>query len=400
MSSGTGANSRVLSPTSLSSSFHYVTASERHSADANDSSEDSFGSISDVSTSDDDEIVWSISDLSSAGNPRQPAALRSPDILSDEEYIVLSPPLSQPRGANSSSSSSAGSVTDSGVEEWSVGLSDVMSNLNIDDSDLDSVRPISQASSTRRRRRRAGRTSAAVSTTAPFAAPVPPVTTPKPKRKNSKAKVSSAPAAVPGASAPKSKKKPKAAKARPTPARVAPETTAKAGLGERPILDDVSEAGTEKTAAYDEAVEYVSTSVTHFISGCESHQCLYLSFRVLSATVPEAKAKSNLTFLQALIVELGLLTIHSTSPDQSFYHLPSLPRSMKAAKALLKSNVFLNVRDYLDVRGRGLDALRNVMHPSRKALIKDLSRGKGQRKVPRDYVKNTGLGVLLVTCYH
>ena len=66
--------------------------------------------------------------------------------------------------------------------------------------------------------------------------------------------------------------------------------------------------------------------------------------------------------------------------EESFYHLASLPRSITAAKALLKSNVFLNVRDYLEQRNKGLDALRKVMHPSRRALVKDLSRGKGQRK--------------------
>ena len=105
-----------------------------------------------------------------------------------------------------------------------------------------------------------------------------------------------------------------------------------------------------------------------------------------------------MTFLQALIVELGLLPAESAT-EQSFFQLPSLPRSLRAAKALLKSSVFLNVRDYLDVREKGLDALRRVMHPTRKALIQDLTRGKGKRKVPRDVIKKTGLGVLLVTCY-
>lgn len=122
--------------------------------------------------------------------------------------------------------------------------------------------------------------------------------------------------------------------------------------------------------------------------------------RFLSSSSDDTNKKSNLTLLQALIVELGVCSATSSSgSEQSFYHLPSLPRTIRAAKALLKSNVFLNVRDYLDQRDNGLDALRKVMHPSRKALVKDLSRGKGQRKVPRDFVKNTGLGVLLVTCY-
>ena len=119
----------------------------------------------------------------------------------------------------------------------------------------------------------------------------------------------------------------------------------------------------------------------------------------LSSPSEGPKTKSDLTFLQALIVELGLCSATNSTAEQSFYHLPSLPRSIRAAKALLKSSVFLNVRDYLEQRNKGLDALRSVMHPSRQALVRDLSRGKGKKKVPRDVVKNTGLGVLLVTCY-
>lgn len=130
---------------------------------------------------------------------------------------------------------------------------------------------------------------------------------------------------------------------------------------------------------YNEAVQYISS--------------------FLSSPTAEAKAKGNLTFLQALIVELGLCSAATSSSEQSFYTLPSLPRSIKAAKALIKSSAFLNVRDYLEQRDKGLDAIRSVMHPSRKALQKDLSRSKGRRKVPRDFVKSTGLGVLLVTCY-
>ncbi|KAI0818912.1 hypothetical protein BC629DRAFT_685713 [Irpex lacteus] len=378
MSTTSGPASRVLSPTSIASSFQYVTASDRHS-EANSSSDDSFGSFSDVTTSDDDdEIVWSVSDLSASGSsqPAAAAALRSPGVLSDDEYIVLSPPLSQPRSGMSSLSAS---LMNTSVEASSVdGLSDDMSNLNLAESDsstdTDSVRPTSQASSrSRRRKRRSGRAAAVASgsTTVPA-----PVATPKQKKKKSKAKVSAAPASAAGSATGTGKAKRKKAKAAEAK-RVLLTAEEVAGLGERPIVDDVSEAGDTKTAVYEEAVQYVS--------------------EVLAASSPTEKAKSNLTFLQALILELGLLSAPVTS--QPFYQLPSLPRSLKAAKALLKSSVFLNVRDYLEVRNEGLDALRNVMHPSRKALIKDLSRGKGQRKVPRGYVKNSGLGVLLVTCH-
>jgi len=377
MSSGTGANSRMLSPASLSSSSFQFIASDRHSQ-ANDSSEESFSSVSDATSSDEDEIVWSISDLSASVVSR-PTPLRSPDVFSDEEYIVLSPPMPRPldtaRTYGSGNSSLSASIIDASAVTPSVdGLSDVLSNLNID-SDVDSVRPVSQATNSRARRRlrRRSRANVAAANTAPVAT----AAMPKPRKKKSKTKVKSTPVAVIGATMPK-KKKAKAAKAQP-PSPVVPQPT-DSGLGERPIVDDVSEAGDVNAAAYEEAVQYISS--------------------FLSAPAEGTKAKSNLTFLQALIIELGLLPAPSSSPDQSFYHLPSLPRSLKAAKTLLKTNVFLNVRDYLDVREKGLQALRSVMHPSRKALIKDLSRGKGQRKVPRGFVKNSGLGVLLVACYH
>lgn len=283
MSSTSGPASRVLSPTSIASSFQYVTASDRHS-EANSSSDDSFGSFSDVTTSDDDdEIVWSVSDLSASGSsqPVAAAALRSPGVLSDDEYIVLSPPLSQPRSGMSSLSAS---LMNTSVEASSVdGLSDDMSNLNLAESDsstdTDSVRPTSQASSrSRRRRRRSGHAATAASGSATTPAPV---ATPKPKKKKSKAKVNAAPASAAGSATgtgKAKKKKVKAAKAKgvlPTASVPATETAEEvAGLGERPIVDDVSEAGDTKTAVYEEAVQYVSESVNlHLILViCQSHE--------------------------------------------------------------------------------------------------------------------------------
>ncbi len=283
MSTTSGPASRVLSPTSIASSFQYVTASDRHS-EANSSSDDSFGSFSDVTTSDDDdEIVWSVSDLSASGSsqPAAAAALRSPGVLSDDEYIVLSPPLSQPRSGMSSLSAS---LMNTSVEASSVdGLSDDMSNLNLAESDsstdTDSVRPTSQASSrSRRRKRRSGRAAATASGSA--TAPTP-VVTPKPKKKKNKTKVNAAPASAAGSATGTGKakrKKAKAAEAKKvllTASVPATETAEEvAGLGERPIVDDVSEAGDTKTAVYEEAVQYVSESVNlHLILViCQSHE--------------------------------------------------------------------------------------------------------------------------------
>lgn len=82
-----------------------------------------------------------------------------------------------------------------------------------------------------------------------------------------------------------------------------------------------------------------------------------------------------------------------------------MPNTLTSARSLLKSHAFLNVRDYLAVRTQGLDALRDAMHPSRRALLKDLRatkrvQGGGadarRRRAPLSWVKETGLTVFLV----
>lgn len=372
------ATSRVRSPSSLASSFNFIASP--HAMHANDpalSSDESFESLSEDSSSDDDEIVWSVSDLSASfiSSQRDP---RSPDIFSDDDFIVLGQPNHASPTTRSRSLDAPSVSTD--------GLSDVLNNLTIEDSDASSdyssVRPTSQAATpSKRNRRRKARAAAS----APSSAQGP--TSPTTPKCNRKAKTASA---LADPTTPKKSRK----KAKPVKVQSA---AMGAGLGARPIVDDVSEAGDARAASlYDDAVEYISSSV--FFPSCNRLCTNRNHYSFLSSPSAEAKAKGNLAFLQALIVELGLCSATSASVE-SFYTLPSLPRSIKAAKALLKSSVFLNVRDYLEQRDKGLDALRRVMHPSRKALVKDLGRGKGRRKVPRDFVKNTGLGVLLVTCY-
>ncbi|KAI0709005.1 hypothetical protein C8Q76DRAFT_626426 [Earliella scabrosa] len=103
----------------------------------------------------------------------------------------------------------------------------------------------------------------------------------------------------------------------------------------------------------------------------------------------------KLAFLQALIIELGLYSpVYDEHTRSAEY--PTLPNSLRAAKAILKSQVFLNVRDYLAVRSQGIDALRSVMHPNRTALLRQI---RGGKRAPVKTVKDSGLGVLLVTCY-
>jgi len=70
---------------------------------------------------------------------------------------------------------------------------------------------------------------------------------------------------------------------------------------------------------------------------------------------------------------------------------------MRSARAFIKSHVFVNVRDYLALRAQGQEALQNALHPSRKSLATELR--KKEARVPRDWVKQRGLNVLLVTCF-
>jgi hypothetical protein len=118
---------------------------------------------------------------------------------------------------------------------------------------------------------------------------------------------------------------------------------------------------------YDDAVKFIST----FLSS------------------PESRASTSpLRLLQAFIIELGLCP---ASPA------PALPASLRAAKALLKSHAFLNVRDYLAAREQGLPALQRIMYPSRSALSKHIR--KTGNKVSTHWAKQHGLQVFLVHCF-
>jgi hypothetical protein len=70
---------------------------------------------------------------------------------------------------------------------------------------------------------------------------------------------------------------------------------------------------------------------------------------------------------------------------------------MRAAKSFIKANVFLNVREYIAVRAQGQEALQSVLHPDRRSLIIQLR--KKSSRVPRDWVKERGLNVFLVSCH-
>ncbi|KAF5391338.1 hypothetical protein D9757_002047 [Collybiopsis confluens] len=143
-------------------------------------------------------------------------------------------------------------------------------------------------------------------------------------------------------------------------------------FGSRPIVDDVSESGVSNTvenedfSEYEGAVEYI----TSFLRNPSAYN----------------GRSSRLMLLQSLIIELGL----SSS---------SMPASLTSAQALLKAQVFLNIREYLAVRGQGPEALKEAIYPSRSALIRSI-RKQPKTRASLEWVKEHGLSVLLVTAFH
>ncbi|KAF7295084.1 hypothetical protein MIND_01046700 [Mycena indigotica] len=144
------------------------------------------------------------------------------------------------------------------------------------------------------------------------------------------------------------------------------------GLGERPIVDDLSsiqDSASERSASpfssYDAAASYISAFLQDNTPLC------------------------RLTFMQCLLVELGLASSTLQVPD-----------SVRSAKAMLKSHAFLNIAEYLAAREHGPAAIQSVMHKTRSSLIRDLRTRKHEVMVPRNVVKESGLSVLLVRCYH
>ncbi|KAL5532992.1 hypothetical protein ACEPAF_4766 [Sanghuangporus sanghuang] len=196
------------------------------------------------------------------------------------------------------------------------------------------------------------------------------------------------------------KKKPKKGKnknrtkkndATPQLAQSAPSTAPSTprGLGMRSIVDDVSENGDVVLPPQSLLVQQ-TTEADRLLGIAYEEAVKFMNAFIENPDYYTSRA-SRLTFLQALIVELGIVS--TAGPERT------LPGSLSAAKALLKSHAFLNVKDYLALREQGLDALRSAMRPSRGALVRDL-RGKNGRKAKLNWVKETGLNVLLVSCQY
>lgn len=348
-------------PSSLSSSSSFVMLpTDRLEPSSRSLSRDRTSSTYDS----DDEIVYSVSEASSLSSIDFTESFPA----SDDDFVVLSRPRSPGIVLETGTSTPSGDNNDRAATPVTIQLVADLKNLAVDDSRSTSSSsqrsnsaPTSPVSSSgvgpkKKRKSRAARAAArAAAKSHPSSTPsTPPVTPPSTATKGKK---------VVKAKQKKGKKK--------GPASTV-VVSSPIDFRARSIVDDTSErlseiGDMESTAApsiYEEAVGFI----TSFISN------------------PAAQKDSacRLTLLQALIIELGLAN-------------SSLPASLSAAKAFLKSRAFLNIREYLAVRGQGPAAVQRIMHPSKNALIKELRKKKNS--APLGLVKNSGLQVLLVPCY-
>jgi len=141
-------------------------------------------------------------------------------------------------------------------------------------------------------------------------------------------------------------------------------------FGSRPLIESDAESEPLLTK-YEEAASFI----TSFLSN--------------PSAALSCSPYTRLTFLQSLIIELGLVTPSSST----------LPSSLTAAKHFLKKRAFINIGDYLSVRQEGLQKVREIMFDSKKALAMDLRKQKGRRKANKGWVKRHGLNVLLVSVF-
>ncbi|KAF7363286.1 hypothetical protein MSAN_00983800 [Mycena sanguinolenta] len=146
---------------------------------------------------------------------------------------------------------------------------------------------------------------------------------------------------------------------------ISPQSNDVVGFGARSIVDDVSERASE-CGNEDEPVSSAYDTAASYITSCLSNP----------------SAVCRLTLLQSLIVEFGVVS-------------SSMPVSLSKARSILKSRVFVNIGEYLVARERGPQAVQEIIHPSRRALIRDLRQKRN--RVPRHLVKEAGLSVLLVS---
>ncbi|KAJ7489886.1 hypothetical protein B0H11DRAFT_2010831 [Mycena galericulata] len=305
----------------------------------------------------DDEIVWSVSEESSISSSGL-SAERSISPASDDDFVVLSRPRS-PRASNAQirvptpTADGAATPNDLASDLARLSVNQVSATIRRNKKAVAAAAKLQDAGASKRRASNAASKSGAMSQPqSKSPSPTPP--TPVSDRPSSVATLRTG---SPSGKAGRRRRRNKNG------------SPSAGGFGARSIVDDISEQP-------DSASEQGENDFASLYEAAASY---------INSFLADPTSVCRLTLLQSLIIELGLAST-------------SLPASLTAAKAMLKSHAFLNVGEYLDARQKGPAAVQGVMHPSKTALIRDLRRKRNPSSL--QWVKETGLQVLLVSCYH
>lgn len=233
---------RALSPGSSLASYDFFSHSSSRAISSGESDDGSYGSVSDDASSDDD-VLLSFSDLSAADFLSQRGAL-TPAVFSDDEFVLMSRPRS-PDSDDLTSSFSALSLT-----QASLGPSHHRRTRSGSSSKTDNAANASARRRTRKRRTPAQAPGNALATT---------------DASRTKIQSSASPESPKHHSPSKARRKARRAAARAVAQSPSPSSAIVAGLGDRPIVDDVSEVGSESPyihpELYQTAQRYVSSYV-------------------------------------------------------------------------------------------------------------------------------------------
>ena len=256
---------RALSPGSSLSSYDFFSythdRSQAHSRapSSGESASDSYASIGSDDGSSDDEILLSFSDLSDADFRSQRGEPRTPAIFSDDEFVLMS----RPRSPASDEDDLTTSFSALSMGTASPRSSPRRRHRRAVPSTPAQPRPTDEGESSPKRRNRKRR--AAAGAQAPGNA-LPPDAPPAGKGEPAGAKHHSPSKARRNAR----RAAARAAAASPTPSYAS--TGPAAGLGNRSVVDDVSEAGTEclyiPPELYKSAQRYVSSYVAPLFFSC------------------------------------------------------------------------------------------------------------------------------------
>lgn len=96
---------------------------------------------------------------------------------------------------------------------------------------------------------------------------------------------------------------------------------------------------------------------------------------------------TKLQLLRSVIIELGVRPPNSSD----------LPATLTAARKLIKSEVHINIKQYVATRDKGQLALKQIIHPSKGSLRREIRR-TGQR-ASLEWVKKRGLQALLIHAF-